>query len=167
MRRSTILFVITLLVLHARAQQVTQRAIPDDNLAYPVLITLGDGSSGSGFYIADSNAHYLVTAKHVLYKNKRPEQITPKQPDPLELISGNASLLSYSKDPADSTQNLVTLDLSVLEAAGNIKRHPTQDVVVVKIALQSVPDKLPNPLNRGHHSATGKDWDSRSSFGCC
>lgn len=45
-----------------------QRAIPDDNLAYPVLISLGNGTSGSGFYLNSSDAVYLVTAKHVLFE---------------------------------------------------------------------------------------------------
>jgi Trypsin-like peptidase domain len=43
------------------------RAIPDDNLAYPVLIVLDKGGTGSGFYLTDGNCLYLVTARHVLF----------------------------------------------------------------------------------------------------
>src|ERR1700691_2639842 len=75
---------------------VSARAIPDDNLAYPVLVTLGDNSSGSGFFLNDGNAVYLVTARHVLYRNKPPQKVAPNQ-DPLELRSGTAIVVSYSK----------------------------------------------------------------------
>jgi hypothetical protein len=115
---------------------VSARAIPDDNLAYPVLVTLGDNSSASGFFLNDGHAVYLVTARHVLYKNKPPQQIAPNQ-DPWELRSGTGTLVSYSKDPADSTQNLFALDLSVLESAGNMKHHPIQDVAVIKVMTES------------------------------
>jgi len=99
-----------------------QRAIPDDNLAYPVLITLKNGSAGSGFYLNNGKALYLVTAKHVLF-----------DPATQKLLDVAADLLSYSKDPADSTRNLLTLDLSVLQNDGNIKPHPSEDVAVVKV----------------------------------
>ena len=49
--------------VHAQNQT---RAMPDDNLAYPVLITLKTGG-GSGFYLNAKTAIYLVTAKHVLF----------------------------------------------------------------------------------------------------
>jgi hypothetical protein len=51
-----------------------QRAIPDDNLGYPVLITLPGVGTGSGFYINATKYTYLVTAKHVLF-NPQSNQI--------------------------------------------------------------------------------------------
>lgn len=42
------------------------RAIPGDNLAYPIQITLENGSQGSGFYLHEENQGYLITAAHVL-----------------------------------------------------------------------------------------------------
>jgi hypothetical protein len=99
-----------------------QRAIPDDNLAYPVLITLKNGNAGSGFYLNNGKAIYLVTAKHVLF-----------DPATQKLLDVSLDLLSYSKDPADSTRNLLTLDLSVLQNDDNIKPHPSEDVAVVKV----------------------------------
>jgi len=51
--------------------------------------------------------------------------------------------VSYSKDPTDPTQNVFALDLSALESAGNIKRHPDQDVALVKIAILSAPGEAP------------------------
>jgi len=99
-----------------------QRAIPDDNLAYPVLITLGNGTTGSGFYLHTNNAIYLVTAKHVLF-----DLATHK------LRNLALELLSYSKDPSDSTRNVASVDLSVLQNSGKIKAHPSEDVVVVEV----------------------------------
>ncbi len=47
-----------------------RRQIPDDNLAYPVLVTVKSNgatvSSGSGIYLNTDSATYFVTAKHVL-----------------------------------------------------------------------------------------------------
>jgi hypothetical protein len=47
--------------------QQSNRALPDDNLGYPVLISFDGGVFGSGFYLDTSSALYLVTAKHVLF----------------------------------------------------------------------------------------------------
>jgi hypothetical protein len=114
-----------------------QRAIPDDNLAYPVLISLKNGSSGSGFYLNDGKAIYLVTAKHVLF-----DPVTQR------LMDVTAELLSYSKDPADSAHNELALDLAVLQNGGNIRPHPTEDVAVVRVAtvVNSITNeaKVPN-----------------------
>jgi hypothetical protein len=140
--RKTNLFHSGLLLLLLIGRGFAQRAIPDDNLAYPVLISLADNSSGSGFFLNSASAVYLVTAKHVLFKERPKQEINPQNPDPLELRSGKATLVCYSKDPSDPTKNVFTLDLSALETAGNIKRNPTQDVVVVKMmALQGTMSK--------------------------
>ncbi len=46
---------------------IARRQVPDNNLAYPVLITLGK-FTGSGFFLWKENKVYFVTARHVLYK---------------------------------------------------------------------------------------------------
>jgi len=44
------------------------RRIPQDNLAYAVLLSINEGKSfGSGFRMKAHGSNYLVTAKHVLY----------------------------------------------------------------------------------------------------
>jgi hypothetical protein len=101
----------------------TQRAIPDDNLAYPVLITLRNGATGSGFYINTGQAIYLVTAKHVLFDLNTQN-----------LLDATADILSYPADPSNSGRNFGTLDLSLLQRDGNIKPHQSEDIVVVKIS---------------------------------
>lgn len=100
-----------------------ERAIPVDNLAYPVLITLKNGNTGSGFYLNTGKAVYLVTAKHVLF-----------DPATQKLLDTTLDLLSYSKDPSDSARNLITVDLSALQNSGNIKPHQSEDVAVVKLS---------------------------------
>ncbi len=41
--------------------------LPDDNLAYPVLLISKD-NTGSGFLYNKADASYLVTARHVLFR---------------------------------------------------------------------------------------------------
>ena len=102
---------------------VAKRAIPDDNLAYPVLITFkNDGTTGSGFYLNTDKAVYLVTARHVLFN-----------PDTHKPRGVEIELLSYSKDPSDPRRNLVAVDLAILERDGNLKVHPSEDVAAVRI----------------------------------
>jgi hypothetical protein len=42
--------------------------LPDDNLAYPVLLMTKQGISGSGFFHDKDDVIYLITARHVLFK---------------------------------------------------------------------------------------------------
>ena len=103
------------------------REIPDENLAYPVLINIRDGGGGgSGFFIRIGLSQYFVTAKHVLFKD-------PATPE-LELRSDSAELISYSRDPKEKTRNHFALDLKALRAAGRLKAHPSRDVAIIEIA---------------------------------
>jgi hypothetical protein len=100
-----------------------QRAMPDDNLAYPVLITSAAGA-GSGFFVRASSGMFFVTAKQVLFENtKDGEKLKAKQ----------AQLLSYSINPAETEPNVEVVDFETLDKAGLIKAHVTHDVAVVKI----------------------------------
>lgn len=100
------------------------RAIPDNNLSYPVLITLNTGSTASGFYLGDSvhSYLYLVTARHVLFDTLN------------ALKSDGATLLPYPLDPKDSGRNVLELDFKTIHEAENIRCHETSDVAVVRIA---------------------------------
>ena len=106
-----------------------QRSIPEDNLAYPVQITMA-GSEGSGFFLNTDDSTFFVTAKHVLY-----------DPATGSLRSNAARLLSYSKDLRETKTNLFDLDLNTLRDAGNLKSHPTGDVVAIKIAHNGKPNE--------------------------
>lgn len=59
------IFSILFLLLPGIAQSDTD--LPDDNLGYPVLLISKDGT-GSGFYYNKDDATYLITARHVLFK---------------------------------------------------------------------------------------------------
>lgn len=61
-----LLFCISLL-LSFHATSYSNPDIPDDNLSYPVLLMSKNGS-GSGFFYNKDDATYLITARHVLFK---------------------------------------------------------------------------------------------------
>lgn len=116
------------------ADAQTQRAIPADNLSYPVLITLKSANDlnvgfGSGFYLNTDDAVYLVTAKHVLAA-ALPNPTTQK----IEVPDATFEALSYSKD-LPNQRILLSVDLAAVSQSGALKIHPSQDVVVVKVAV--------------------------------
>ena len=111
------------------------RDIPDDNLAYPVLLQgqtpQGKISTGSGFYLVRENEVFLVTASHVIF-----EQLIDgltKQTKWNLRFENPISALSYSKDPEETIFNVFSLDLKMLGAFGNLKKHASQDVAVIRI----------------------------------
>ena len=95
--------------------------VPEDNLAYPVLITVDNGGSGSGVYLRTETGVFLVTAKHVVFDEKN------------RLRGGSLSLISYPKSSKDVGRNKITIDIATLEKNGHVKRHPSEDIVVVQI----------------------------------
>jgi hypothetical protein len=143
---STSLLAGGVLVMYAASGKADERAIPEDNLAYPVLIQASNGSTGSGFYVNDGKYVYLVTAKHVLFDENTQKlpgcgiDIKTQKP----VICG-FELLSYSKDPAEKSRNLVALNLSILQENGNVKAHPSQDVAVVRLFSVTMPAASPPP----------------------
>src|SRR5439155_25599728 len=102
------------------------RAIPDDNLAYPVLITvLPMGDTASGFYLNTGKSIFFVTSGHVLFG------------DDGKMKGASATLLSYPKDINDKGHIVLTLDLKKLSDGHHIRRHKSQDVAVVFIGTNS------------------------------
>lgn len=114
-----------------------QRAIPDDNLGYPVRIDLSDcrvkgaAVQGSGFFFSTETEFYLVTARHVLFNVGEP----PQPGGALSLLCKKAELTSYSRNPKEEQQNKFTLDLETLNSEGNVKAHSARDVAVVHIGM--------------------------------
>jgi hypothetical protein len=98
------------------------RAIPEDNLAYPILVTNESGQTGSGFYLNTDTSQFFVTARHVLFKENSDE-----------LLSRKVTLLSYPKDPSSDAKNIFVLDTYVLNKDGQIAPHASKDVVVVHV----------------------------------
>jgi hypothetical protein len=99
-----------------------KRAIPSNNLAYPVLIAFPDNSSGTAFYLRSDKHLYLVTAKHVLFKNLQSE-----------LRVNTAICLSYPEDINEVDPIRIFVDVNGLNSQGLIKCHQTHDVVIVQI----------------------------------
>jgi S1-C subfamily serine protease len=111
-------------------------------------VTLGDGSSGSGFFLNTQSAIYLITARHVLFNPKAQTNPAEQQSDPWELVNNQAVIRSYSRDPTDPTANIMTIDLSLLEKQGMIKhgRDKNKDVVAVRIAEIPTVGQLAMPI---------------------
>jgi len=114
---------LLVLLLIAPQEGRAERAIPSDNLAYPVLISFDTGSKGSGFFLSTGSGVYLVTAAHVLFDESSGN-----------LRGKKVELLCYSKNPKESGKNIVQLDLSTLAAAKRIRKHASEDVAIVYIA---------------------------------
>lgn len=112
-------------------QALAQRAIPEDNLAYPVLITVKNNNKplgmASGFYLSTDHAVYLVTAKHVLSQMLSPDTETYK------IADTELELLSYSKDLPNPRRILLTLGLSALKESGAVRLHASKDVAIVRL----------------------------------
>ena len=99
------------------------RVIPDNNLGYPVNISLHNGGQGSGFYVNTDNFTYLVTAKHVILDSEKKE-----------LKATKATLTSYGRDPADLSQMVIEVNLDLMLREHNIRFHRNGDAATVKLA---------------------------------
>jgi Trypsin-like peptidase domain len=110
------------------------RAIPADNLAYPVLVELPGVDTGSGFYLNTATSIYLVTAKHVLFNEKG------------ELLGPTMTLLSYARNPNDTGVNLVSADIKSLFSEGAVIPSASEDVAVVRVATFATPDPMEKQL---------------------
>jgi len=101
---------------------IGERAMPEKNLAYPVLIMLDNGKAASGFYLRDTQKFYLVTAKHVLFKQS--EQ---------SLLVAKVTLISYPAKESVTGRLKLEVDLAALHKKGLVKIHKTHDVAVVQL----------------------------------
>jgi Trypsin-like peptidase domain len=122
-----------------------QRAIPEDNLAYPILITVGP-SFGTGFLVNDTKSIFLATAKHVLFN---PPQNQSDHSQKWSLLAPTATLVAYPRSATDFPARFVlTLDLNKLTAQGDLKGHPSEDVALVKLGAynETPPTAPPQPL---------------------
>lgn len=95
------------------------RNIPDDNLAYPVLITLDTGSSGSSFLLKTDKKIFLITAKHVLFDEQN------------QLRGKKAELICQTKDIEDESVINYKIDLDKVI----ILKHENADVAAIELGL--------------------------------
>lgn len=106
-------------------------AIPEDQLKVPVLVTLDNGASASGFFVHRKDKEYFfVTARHVFYKEEKETDSKSRSP---ELKSARAVLKSYPRESDFEGWVILELDLNRLAQSGLLLRHPTRDVAAVKI----------------------------------
>lgn len=96
-------------------------AIPGDHLALPVLISLDNGGTASGFYLNTDDYGYFVTASHVLF-DRSSKRLKGKQ----------ANLLSWTKGVDDAEKVILQLDLESLQKDGLIKQSGESDVTVIQ-----------------------------------
>jgi Trypsin-like peptidase domain len=110
------------------AQKNVFADFPPDFLSYAVMIKMpipNGESGGSGFYYQTGSNLFLVTARHVLFG---------RDPSSTNLISTNATLISYPAPESSDEKFEFDVDLDEARLAGNIRRHPVADVAVIKIA---------------------------------
>jgi hypothetical protein len=123
------------------------RAVPEDNLAYPVLLvlkTIVATSQASGFFINTPHAQYLVTAHHFLAEQ---DALIHDPKTNSYVTDANITVISYSRDPTDNTRNQYVLNLHDLQANGHIKTDPSVDILVITLAEFSAPPSSDKPTS--------------------
>lgn len=111
-------------------------AIPQKFLAYPVLIEVA-GSHGSGFFFSCDNTVYLVSAKHVLFKDSTETYTKP---------------VIVSAADTDNIKQFVGFEMDCVRMVGdgNLLKHATADVAVARLAR--LMPKMPPAKAAGHET---------------
>jgi len=120
-----VISVAVFVLVHSSVYSALERALPEDNLAYPVLVTINSGSDttfASGFFLNTAKSVYFVTARHVLYDPQGKLRAVPVE------------LISHAKKFDDVGKTRLLLDIPSLTIGGSIVSQPTHDVAVIKIA---------------------------------
>ena len=128
------LLLFSALLFTTSTRGLSEQVLPTGALAVPVLITLGNGETASGFYLNCSNHLFLGTARHVLFDQNR------------KLKSAEAKLLSMAYVPGEDDLQM-TVNLGILEASKQVRAHPVHDVAIVRLGRKD--------------AATGFDFDTR------
>ncbi len=92
------------------------RNIPEDNLAYPVLLKWDTGITGSSFFLRADNKMFLVTAKHVLF-------------DKEDLRGKKIELVCQTRALKDENINKYLIDLT----KSKVLKHETADIGAIEI----------------------------------
>lgn len=121
---------LTLLILLTYFVTEAQYAFPKRNLDLPVALS-STADKATGFFFHRGEFAYLVTARHVLFDTSS------------RLLASTVTLISYGSDNTDTTRNVLILDLQVLQDQGNVHRHPTQDVVAIKVFKDTTVNFIP------------------------
>ncbi|WP_223608232.1 trypsin-like peptidase domain-containing protein [Chryseobacterium sp. OSA05B] len=98
------------------------RNIPENNLAYPVLILIDNNSTGSGFLYTDTVKTYLVTAKHVIYDSNT------------RMIIGKSAIITcQDSDPLSDQIFQYKLDFKELASNHKITISPNSDIGIIEV----------------------------------
>jgi len=107
---------------HCAIKILLMRAIPDNNLAYPIKIELATGGGGTGFFLNDDGTVYVVTAKHVLFEPKKGIALSEK-----------FAIFAQPRDQGEDVYSEFSVDLKlILSETKNAKMSTTHDVVIIK-----------------------------------
>jgi hypothetical protein len=125
---------------------LASRAIPDDLIVHPVLVTLMEGSSatGSGLYFRDDfQGVYFISACHVFMEKDKNNNIVNR--------SKKAILLSYPKNLDWSQPAKIEIDLDVMMEKELIRYNSEDDTFAIQISkkILSVDDDHKINLNDG------------------
>lgn len=102
------------------------RAVPEDHIRYPVLVTLENGYVASGFYVNnEAGEAFFVTARHILFEKDAAGNYAPK--------AAKLLLLSYPRETNLHHPIYLELQLDLLFEKGFAMLHPTQDVAAIHI----------------------------------
>lgn len=99
------------------------RHLPDNNLAYPVLIQLDTNKCGSGFFLSYKKSLYLITAKHVLFDLDSGEFLGDKE----------MSVTAYSENQTIKDPIVISIQKETVDKES--KKHSTFDIAVVRIGV--------------------------------
>jgi len=93
--------------------------VPPHFLSYPVLIEAA-GTHGTGFFMSHELDLYVVSAKHVLFK------------DSIEIHRDRVKLTALGRTQRDSSQ--YEIECEILFNNGDLYKHSSADVAIVRIA---------------------------------
>ena len=121
--KTTVVSLIVFLTFFCQCAGTIQ-VIPESSLRYPVLVTLEDGATASGFYFNYKHKDlFFITAKHVFFRKG----------SNFILKSKKAVLLSYPLPSTITEPVEMLLDLQKLYEHGHVSVHPEKDIVVVRL----------------------------------
>jgi hypothetical protein len=95
--------------------------LPPDNLAYPILLLLKSGGSGTGFFVNLKGQSYLITAKHVL-QNKQGE-----------IKADFMRLIAQPRDVEAEDRTVFEVNLAELKGNGHVISHPDRDISAIRM----------------------------------
>lgn len=105
------------------------RNIPEDNLAYPILIKHDNGGSGSGFFLKTDTKIFLVTAKHVLLDEKsnprskiltlicQTRELNDESSDEFIIDVNKAKILKHSKS------DIAAIEMGTIKSTDDPQKH--------------------------------------------